>query len=397
MPCDGRCPGCSHRGWDRLRSEKQKFDWVSAQFVSCFEGAIEALRTVRTESERWGYRQKVCLRAAWDGSSWAFGFRLRSELPGKFEFLPIRGCPVHCERINRSVELLERVLPLPELLPLVFLVLSGTLLTFVVKSRNLAQPARAALLAATGDLARLGITGVYVNLNPSAGNRVFSSHGWEKLWGEDRGVAEVRSGKLSEPLRVSYGPSSFQQLLGELYADALNEIRDFFLPGQQDSIVDAYSGVGTSMLLWRAARARFLGIELSGEAVRCAEINLGAGACLQGRVSDRLPQIDQWLAGRDFKLFVNPPRGGLEREVLAWTVARRPAKVAYLSCNARTQTRDLSLLTGEGYAIRRIIPYDFFPQTHHVESLVLLERRVLNSDSDERSASRTRALSGADG
>jgi 23S rRNA (uracil1939-C5)-methyltransferase len=74
-------------------------------------------------------------------------------------------------------------------------------------------------------------------------------------------------------------------------------------------------------------------------------------------------------------LYVNPPRTGLESEVLGWAVNEfRPERLAYLSCSAGTLSRDLSGLAGAGYAVEALHPYDFFPQTHHVETLALLRR-----------------------
>ena len=72
---------------------------------------------------------------------------------------------------------------------------------------------------------------------------------------------------------------------------------------------------------------------------------------------------------------MNPPRSGLEREV-AGALARelRPARVAYLSCSAGTLARDLAAFEDAGYSVASIRPYDFFPGTHHVEALALLER-----------------------
>ena len=53
----------------------------------------------------------------------------------------------------------------------------------------------------------------------------------------------------------------------------------------------------------------------------------------------------------------------------------RPARIAYLSCSAGTLARDLESFEAAGYSLARILPYDFFPLTHHVEALALLERR----------------------
>ena len=94
-------------------------------------------------------------------------------------------------------------------------------------------------------------------------------------------------------------------------------------------------------------------------------------ACAQ-----RLPQLDQWLAAHagERLLYVNPPRTGLEAEVLTWIIdTLRPRMMGYMSCSAGTLRRDLQALTAAGYTVVQLVPYDFFPQTYHVETLALLQ------------------------
>ena len=73
-------------------------------------------------------------------------------------------------------------------------------------------------------------------------------------------------------------------------------------------------------------------------------------------------------------LYVNPPRTGLEPEISDWVAkAYKPDRMVYLSCSAGTLQRDLDRLTATGYTIIKITPYDFFPQTLHVETLIFLQ------------------------
>lgn len=79
--------------------------------------------------------------------------------------------------------------------------------------------------------------------------------------------------------------------------------------------------------------------------------------------------------GRRRLLYVNPPRTGLEPEVIEWIAEEyRPAAIAYLSCSAGTLARDLERLQYGGYRVDVIAPYDFFPHTYHVETLALMGR-----------------------
>jgi 23S rRNA (uracil1939-C5)-methyltransferase len=75
------------------------------------------------------------------------------------------------------------------------------------------------------------------------------------------------------------------------------------------------------------------------------------------------------------KGYANPARTGIEPEILNWLPeGSRPQRIAYLSYSAGTLHRDLTALTAAGYRVERIIPYDFFPWSRHVETLVLLVR-----------------------
>ncbi len=99
---------------------------------------------------------------------------------------------------------------------------------------------------------------------------------------------------------------------------------------------------------------------------------------LRGPCAQRLPQIREWVAASGERLlYVNPPRSGLEPAVLDWICEDyRPRRMAYLSCSAGTLSRDLQRLCAAGYGVERLQPYDFFPQTWHVECLAMLRREA---------------------
>jgi 23S rRNA (uracil1939-C5)-methyltransferase len=78
--------------------------------------------------------------------------------------------------------------------------------------------------------------------------------------------------------------------------------------------------------------------------------------------------------GRPDVIITDPPRAGMSSEVIDAILKALPEKIVYVSCNPATQARDLSLLN-EAYKVTKVQPVDMFPQTHHVENVVLLERR----------------------
>ncbi len=312
---------------------------------------------------RWGYRRKVCLSARWSEiDGWNFGLWRRDEL------IPISDCPVHAKPVRATIHELARALPPARDFPLAFFVQSGAQATLVLKTHRVPDLAwldvnRQATLAAGG------LEGLWLHLHPAAGRRLFARSGWRLPWGQPRS----RDG-----FGLVYGPTAFQQQIPELYRQALDAAEDFLDPRPGDGIADLYCGIGASLARWTRRGGRVIGVELGGETVECARPNAPAATVLRGKCAERLPQLRDWAstAGRRL-LYVNPPRTGLEPAVLAWAAAEfRPERLAYLSCSAGTLSRNLQVLAASGYTVDTLIPYDFFPQTPHVETLALLAREA---------------------
>ena len=359
--CVERCPGCSHRRMTMLESLAQKESWLRKQLVEWKE-RIEPVRSME-DSGRWGYRRKILLTALYENNRWNFGMIRRDE------FIAIPDCPVHAEAVRRLILLLIRILPSSDGFPLAFLYQSDALVTLVLKTKQ--KPSVDWLTdEVIEELKSIGLQGISLHLNPSAGRRMFAKGGWHLLWGKDHAC---------NPSGLQYGRTSFSQLIHGLHYASLDEAETYLNPGHKDCVADLYCGIGSSLVRWVSKGAYALGIETGGEAVECALRNAPGALVLRGTCRHRLPQLEQWIesryqAGRQKLLYANPPRTGIESPVLDWITRKmRPDKMAYLSCSAGTLKRDLEIMTSAGYAVKRIIPYDFFPQTHHVECLVLAD------------------------
>jgi len=357
--CEPRCPGCAHRTWSAAASETQKVDWLRRQLAPWADRLLPM--QVVTGAARWGYRRKVCLSAQWtDAAGWRFGLWRRDEL------IPIPDCPVHAEPVRAMIDWLMRTLPPGPDFPLAFYVQSGAQATLIVKTHRLPDPGWLDD-GSRAKLAALGLDGLWLHRHPAAGRRLFARSGWTLLWGQPRS----RDG-----FGLEYGPTAFQQQIPVLYQQALDAAETFLAPAPGECIADLYCGIGASLARWTRCGARVLGVELGGEAVACAGLNAPDATVLRGKCADRIPQLREWTPITGTRLlYVNPPRTGLEPAVRDWAAAEfRPERLAYLSCSAGTLSRDLAALTLAGYTITALIPYDFFPQTHHVETLALLRR-----------------------
>lgn len=309
---------------------------------------------------RLGYRDRVTLTARWDEHArWRFGLMRRDEL------IPIHDCPVHTPRVQRLVHLLAATLPPHAVLPLGYLHVCGAQATLVVKTRRADVGALANLVAG---LPATGLEGLWLHGHPAAGRRLFARSGWQLLWG----VARSRDAH-----DLLHGPTAFAQALPELHRASLAAATAWLRPGPEVSVLDLYCGYGASLRAWSEAGSPALGVELSGEAVELAAENAPLATVLRGTCTQRLPQVRQWWSERrgERVAYVNPPRSGLEPEIVAALADDlRPQRLGYLSCSAGTLSRDLALLCAAGYRVVAIHPFDFFPLTHHVEALALLER-----------------------
>jgi 23S rRNA (uracil1939-C5)-methyltransferase len=360
--CVERCPGCSHRLMTMQESLVQKEGWLRTQLGEWKE-LVESIRS-EEESGRWEYRRKILLTARCENHRWNFGMIRRDE------FIAIPGCPVHAEVTQKLIRLLISVLPPDDVFPLAYLHQSDALVTLVLKTK-VKPPVDWLTEDVIQELKSMGIQGISVHLNPSAGRRMFAKGGWHLMWGKDH--AFNQAGLL-------YGRTSFSQLIHRLHSESVDEAEAFLHPCPEDCVVDLYCGIGSSLVRWVNRGSYAMGIETGGEAVECALRNAPGAMVLRGTCRQRLPQLQQWIesrhkTGRQKLLYANPPRTGIEPEVLQWvTGGMIPGRIAYLSCSAGTLRRDLEIITAAGYEVKRIIPYDFFPQTHHVECLVLAER-----------------------
>jgi 23S rRNA (uracil1939-C5)-methyltransferase len=143
--------------------------------------------------------------------------------------------------------------------------------------------------------------------------------------------------------------------------------------------LDLYCGVGLFSLPLGEKFARVVGVEGSAASINFAERN-ASNANLEnlqfeiGFVGDWLEKNAENLNDVDFVL-LDPPRSGAEKETLSAIKKLNPPQICYVSCNPATLARDLRiLLENEKYKIEKIDAFDFFPQTHHVETVVGLSR-----------------------
>ena len=217
----------------------------------------------------------------------------------------------------------------------------------------------------------LSTTSIVLNVNKKVGNTVLGNK-FITLWGSDYIEDTLCS------LRFKLSPRSFFQInppqAEKLYMKAL----DFAQLDPGSTAIDLYCGTGTISLVLARKCGHVIGVETVSEAVADARENAeknsvsnaeficadAAAAALELKARGVTPDV----------VVVDPPRKGLEPELIETISEMSPERVVYVSCDPATLARDLKLFSGNGYAPHRLEAFDMFPRTAHVECVVLLSR-----------------------
>jgi 23S rRNA (uracil1939-C5)-methyltransferase len=346
-PCPyfGACGGCQlqHGAYAyQLRMKRQVVEeaWAKAGLRLPPDTAVLGM------DDPWRYRIRGEFEAIADGSGWKFGFhRQRSH-----SVLPIDQCLIHDLRI-------EQALP--------------------------------AFAQAAGELELRGLQNLLLTAEPTGPGLLWRLRfrGPEPQWPRDRYAQRVAELLPSTVLlddamslefdglafRVSsdtFVQTNYRQML-VLYRTAL----DMLAAGADGHVLDLYAGIGTLSVAAARGGASVTAVEENPHAVQLGRLNARINSArvdyLPGKVEAVLRQI---RLGRFEAAILDPPRAGCEPAALAELIRLGLDRLVYVSCEPSTHARDLGALVRGGYRVRRAAIVDMFPQTYHVESVVLLER-----------------------
>lgn len=182
-----------------------------------------------------------------------------------------------------------------------------------------------------------------------------------------------------EGLQFRVHAKSFYQTNSEQAYELYKVAREFAGLSGQEVVYDLYTGTGTIAQFVAGKAARVIGIDAVPDAIEAARVNAGNNginnaAFFAGDMKTLFNPAFITTHGKPDVIITDPPREGMHKDVVAQILEAGPEKVVYVSCNTATQARDLALMQ-EAYRISAIQPVDMFPQTHHVENVVLLEKR----------------------
>ena len=217
------------------------------------------------------------------------------------------------------------------------------------------------------------ITTIVRNINDKHTSLVLGERS-ETLYGE--GYIEEQLCGLT--FRIS--PKSFYQI-NPIQTEVLyNTAREFAALTGKERVIDAYCGTGTIGLIMAKDAGEVIGVELNKDAVKDARSNAklnnvenirffcGDAGMFMVDMADMCEKADV--------VITDPPRAGCSLDFLKSVIKLSPERIVYVSRNPETLAHDLGFLTRKGYKAMKIQPVDMFPFTEHVETVVLLEKRV---------------------
>jgi 23S rRNA (uracil1939-C5)-methyltransferase len=194
----------------------------------------------------------------------------------------------------------------------------------------------------------------------------------ELVWGE----AELPEQLCGLELRIS--PEAFFQTNTEMADVLYGVVAEYAALQSWERVYDLYCGIGSIGLMLAPRAGELWGIELLEAAVAdaiagAARNGITNASFFAGDTRTALPELVT-RAGRPDVIVVDPPRAGLSKKVVQRIIESAPKRVVYVSCNPTTLAPNAAEMVAAGWSLRRVRPVDMFPQTHHIESVALLER-----------------------
>lgn len=183
-----------------------------------------------------------------------------------------------------------------------------------------------------------------------------------------------------EGLQFKINAKSFYQTNSEQAYELYKITRDFAGLTGDELVYDLYTGTGTIAQFVSKNAKKVVGVESVPEAIEDAQANalrnnISNAEFFVGDMKNVFNNEFIEAHGQPDVIITDPPRDGMHKQVVEQLLLVAPPKIVYVSCNSATQARDLALMK-EKYEVTKVQPVDMFPQTHHVENVVLLEKRA---------------------
>lgn len=177
-------------------------------------------------------------------------------------------------------------------------------------------------------------------------------------------------------LKFNLSPTSFFQVNPRQMTVLYDKVVEYAALTGEETVLDVYCGIGSITLFLARRAARAFGLEAHREAVVDATANARLNGItnvefIAGKAEESLPKlVTQGI--RPDVIVVDPPRKGVDKRALQAIADMEPKRIVYVSCDPASLARDLAILNQMGYRMVEVQPVDMFPQTSHVECVIMM-------------------------
>lgn len=217
----------------------------------------------------------------------------------------------------------------------------------------------------------VGIKSIVINYNTARTNVILGQK-CETIYGND-----YITDKIGD-LKFKISPLSFFQVNPQQTYKLYSKALEFVDLKGDETVIDAYCGIGTISLFLAQRAKEVYGIEIVPQAIENAienaKLNNIENAWFYtGKSEDIVPELYNTKGIHPDVMVVDPPRKGCDESLLNLMLYMKPEKIVYVSCDSATLARDLKILCSTGeYNIQKVQPVDMFPHSYHVETVCLL-------------------------
>lgn len=377
-----RCGGCQLQHY----SYEAQLEFKRNRVKDCIEriGKLQGitLHKVIGMDNPYRYRNKVQLPVGEKDGEIKIGFYAERS----HEIVHMDSCAIQDEAADKAVQLIKKWMETYNIKPYNEEKHSGVLRHIMIRKAFKTEELMIVLVTRTKELPCKNelvdlivqnikdIKSIVQNVNEKKTNVILGQNSLT-LWGQD--TISDYTGRF----KFNISPLSFFQV-NPIQTEVLyNKVLEYADLSGNETVFDAYCGTGTISLFLSEKAKKVYGIEIIPQAIENANINAKQNNVknvefIVGQSEKVIPE----LINNGIKaevVVVDPPRKGCEKVLLESIAKMKPERIVYVSCDPGTLARDLAILNDLGYKTLEVQPVDMFPQTSHVETCVLLQRKTI--------------------
>ena len=362
-PCPyyGQCGGCDMQHLDPENQRRAKAAIVADCFQRLGKMDVSGLLTGPAAGEEFGYRNRI---RVFSNAVNHYGLMRR----GTHEVVPFDACALMPEQFNRDILPWLRMLPPAEQIVVRMDGRGGWLVSIFGPPQRLKVVRKVLAALPEGEPPAPGCEGLLYNNLP--------------LWGRGHLVHEVAGHKYRVSAKSFFqGNHSETETALKVIRDWITELKDSEQLGPM--LGDLFCGVGLFSLALADLFEKVVAVDSDEGGCRDAENNVAHSEAARDKVSVHAGRLDKVLARPDLAppaiwssslCIVDPPRAGLGKDGVKTLLEVQPRHLMYMSCDPATLARDAAAFVAAGYQAKKLQVLDMFPQTSHIETLLLLEK-----------------------